>query len=188
MRDIPGVVDRVAPYAEWFFLAMNMVVLAIAFVAERRFQLDPNTVWAAELCIVGKFAKLNGAPAQWRPYAVYTFGALLEDLDRLSHEEFQPASRHVKKLMRSMALPDFSRMTKSTLDVSCGYCGEVGKGSCSMSKCLGCEVVRYCGTECQKDHWPVHKKLCKHLKSRRQHSDEAARAALEQFQENQSSS
>ncbi|CAE8733809.1 unnamed protein product [Polarella glacialis] len=167
---------------------MNFVILAIAYVAERRFQLDPNTMWAAELCIVGKYAKLKSMEA---PVAVsvldtldYTFGALLEDLDRLSHEEFQPASRHVKKLMRSMALPDNSRMSM----VSCGYCGEVGEGSCSMSKCLGCEVVRYCGTECQKDHWPVHKKLCKHLKRRRQYSDEAARAALEPYQENKSSS
>lgn len=30
-----------------------------------------------------------------------------------------------------------------------------------MKKCVACRSVRYCGRECQTQHWRAHKKFCK---------------------------
>ena len=30
--------------------------------------------------------------------------------------------------------------------------------------CKGCETVKYCCSECQRIHWPTHKKWCKTIK------------------------
>ncbi|XP_067859491.1 putative protein MSS51 homolog, mitochondrial [Heptranchias perlo] len=35
----------------------------------------------------------------------------------------------------------------------------------ALRRCKRCQNVYYCGTECQRANWPVHKKLCKKLKS-----------------------
>ena len=31
-----------------------------------------------------------------------------------------------------------------------------------MKKCLGCKLVYYCDTDCQRAHWNVHKLTCAH--------------------------
>mmetsp|Transcript_18567 Transcript_18567/g.30940 ORF Transcript_18567/g.30940 Transcript_18567/m.30940 type:complete len:349 (+) Transcript_18567:108-1154(+) len=42
---------------------------------------------------------------------------------------------------------------------SCGKTEkEVGK---SFAKCNRCRCVRYCGADCQKEHWKIHKKMCR---------------------------
>jgi hypothetical protein len=33
----------------------------------------------------------------------------------------------------------------------------------SLQKCSRCSSVRYCGRECQKTHWPAHKKECQRI-------------------------
>lgn len=38
----------------------------------------------------------------------------------------------------------------------CHVCGRTG----DMKKCARCKAVFYCGAECQKKHWPEHKKEC----------------------------
>jgi len=41
-------------------------------------------------------------------------------------------------------------------------CAECGKeGGVSLKACKACMLVRYCNAECQKNHWPEHKKICK---------------------------
>ncbi len=42
--------------------------------------------------------------------------------------------------------------------VTCAACGKPGK---TLSVCGACRNMRYCGRECQRKHWPVHKKSCK---------------------------
>ena len=42
-------------------------------------------------------------------------------------------------------------------------CGGCGAGQPPL-KCGGCAVVRYCGEQCQKAHWSVHKARCRELK------------------------
>jgi tetratricopeptide (TPR) repeat protein len=41
----------------------------------------------------------------------------------------------------------------------CAECGE--KGGASLKTCKSCMNVRYCNADCQKRHWPTHKKICK---------------------------
>lgn len=48
-----------------------------------------------------------------------------------------------------------------------GVCAQCGGGPAAgqerLLKCGRCKGVRYCGPECQKAHWPVHKQECKRL-------------------------
>jgi hypothetical protein len=41
----------------------------------------------------------------------------------------------------------------------CAECGE--EGGVSLKMCKSCMIVRYCGATCQRNHWPMHKKVCK---------------------------
>ena len=46
----------------------------------------------------------------------------------------------------------------------CENCEKQGKGGVEkMEKCGGCNSVRYCSLECQKEHWKSHKTDCKKL-------------------------
>jgi hypothetical protein len=45
------------------------------------------------------------------------------------------------------------------IDVCCAECGE--KGDASLKTCKSCMSVKYCNADCQKRHWPTHKKDCK---------------------------
>lgn len=48
-----------------------------------------------------------------------------------------------------------------TLKDRCGYCGLVNE---KLKKCTACRQIGYCDAECQKKHWPQHKKQCKKKK------------------------
>ena len=41
----------------------------------------------------------------------------------------------------------------------CAECGE--EGGVGLKTCKSCMLVKYCNAECQKKHWPKHKKVCK---------------------------
>ena len=41
----------------------------------------------------------------------------------------------------------------------CAECGE--EGGASLKTCKSCKLVKYCNADCQKNHWPKHKKECK---------------------------
>ena len=44
----------------------------------------------------------------------------------------------------------------------CAECGkEEGGVSLSLKTCKSCNLVKYCNANCQRNHWPKHKKLCK---------------------------
>ena len=38
---------------------------------------------------------------------------------------------------------------------SCAHCG-----AAASQKCSGCRLVRYCGPQCQRHHWPQHRRVC----------------------------
>jgi len=43
----------------------------------------------------------------------------------------------------------------------CADCGGVAEGGVSLKACKSCMSVKYCNVNCQKNHWPTHKKVCK---------------------------
>ena len=47
------------------------------------------------------------------------------------------------------------------IDVCCAECGGKEGGVISLKACKSCMVVKYCNANCQKNHWPKHKKECK---------------------------
>lgn len=49
------------------------------------------------------------------------------------------------------------RLVDDLDDRQCAACGaEVGG-----KRCIGCGTVHYCGVECQRERWPVHRHVCK---------------------------
>lgn len=49
---------------------------------------------------------------------------------------------------------------------ACGGCGkESDREGKEMARCAACSARRYCGKDCQKTHWKVHKKMCSKLKA-----------------------
>ena len=47
------------------------------------------------------------------------------------------------------------------IDDCCAKCGKEGRGVISLKACKSCKLVKYCNVNCQKNHWPRHKKECK---------------------------
>ena len=55
-------------------------------------------------------------------------------------------------------------MDSSTGDnSSVSICAACGKAGDNLKACTSCKQVKYCNRNCQKLHWPKHKKECKHL-------------------------
>ena len=43
----------------------------------------------------------------------------------------------------------------------CASCGVAEIDDVKLKECDGCDLVRYCGDECERDHWSQHKPACK---------------------------
>ena len=54
----------------------------------------------------------------------------------------------------------------------CNGCGSVGVGEAPILLCSGCKSVRYCGRQCQKEHWVQHKVLCQSIQQLQRDSQE----------------
>jgi len=44
-------------------------------------------------------------------------------------------------------------------NLCCAECGQ--EGGVSLKTCTSCKHVKYCNANCQRNHWPKHKKPCK---------------------------
>jgi len=61
------------------------------------------------------------------------------------------------------------KMSSKTEDVDveadeimyCASCGTAGVDNIKLKKCNACNLVRYCGVKCQREHWRQHKGACK---------------------------
>ncbi|KAF8169934.1 hypothetical protein BJ912DRAFT_933544 [Pholiota molesta] len=68
--------------------------------------------------------------------------------------------------------PDFPNLHRLAglqfpLSGSCLNCEDNKTAQSQLNRCGGCELVRYCGADCQKSDWKRHKKICKIIKSLR---------------------
>lgn len=43
----------------------------------------------------------------------------------------------------------------------CAHCGKSSGGGAKLQACAGCLEVAYCGRDCQRSHWLLHKSFCK---------------------------
>ena len=54
--------------------------------------------------------------------------------------------------------------TSVGIDNKCSFCDVSSSSSNDLKKCGGCGKAQYCGKECQKQHWKVHKAFCQSSK------------------------
>ena len=54
--------------------------------------------------------------------------------------------------------------TQEPLKTQCASCGRCTFEK--LSKCEGCNVIRYCNKTCQTAHWKIHKQICAKIKQR----------------------
>lgn len=53
-----------------------------------------------------------------------------------------------------------AQRTASSRSLSCGQCGDKSTTDKKLMYCSICHFQAYCNKECQKKHWPEHKKVC----------------------------
>ena len=46
-------------------------------------------------------------------------------------------------------------------EIGCADCGGLAEGGICLKACKSCILVKYCNANCQRNHWPKHKKECK---------------------------
>ena len=50
---------------------------------------------------------------------------------------------------------------EKAVDTSCASCGIAENDDVKLKECDGCDLVRYCSDECQRDHKSEHEEDCK---------------------------
>jgi hypothetical protein len=82
--------------------------------------------------------------------AMYTINHRIQ----ICSERFYQASADL-----SEAEADLSEAEADSVKLDCFYC--MKHSECSLKKCAGCNVARYCDRECQKADWSSHKNICR---------------------------
>jgi hypothetical protein len=72
------------------------------------------------------------------------------------------ASRCIDKFYDNMAsVSGEESLSSSKILNLCAHCGRCENKETKLLKCSRCNQTSYCNAECQKAHWPKHKKACK---------------------------
>jgi len=54
------------------------------------------------------------------------------------------------------------------MEASAASCTHCGKEGVALKRCMRCKQASYCGAECQKSGWMLHKEICKNLEDVRE--------------------
>ena len=76
----------------------------------------------------------------------------------------KPACEAEGKRQTEMLIRSTSKMFPGFRDGQrrqCGNCKKISREKREFKTCSNCKIVHYCTKECQRAHWPVHKKYCK---------------------------
>jgi len=52
------------------------------------------------------------------------------------------------------------RTNRSNIGHACSNCTKLGNENTTLLKCARCKIAWYCSKECQKQQWPIHKRVC----------------------------
>lgn len=76
-----------------------------------------------------------------------------------------PASPHSSKVLDAFRCDVLGQAANKAIGLGsgCSACGAMERkdGSGPMLVCGGCGVTQYCGADCQRSHWRLHKPECK---------------------------
>ena len=64
---------------------------------------------------------------------------------------------HTEKEVLAMAATMAKAKEVTTAKACCSHCGKQGE---DLKRCLRCKLASYCGAECQRAGWKMHKKSC----------------------------
>ena len=65
---------------------------------------------------------------------------------------------HAAEFMSALVGPDLCVPVRDK--VECAHCKQHVQIGNTLKKCESCRAVSYCGAECQRQHWRIHKPLC----------------------------
>lgn len=85
--------------------------------------------------------------------------AIYDIVDRETYTRLCRSSREVKEFRKDVKkYVDVEKEIKEAQNILCGFCGT----KFPVNRCQ-CKNVYYCDQQCQKDHWPIHKKHEAHI-------------------------
>jgi hypothetical protein len=79
--------------------------------------------------------------------------------DQISNDEAKKIGRPVLKSLNMQLMTDDQIKRKEL--AKCAQCNKQEKFNREFKCCTVCKEARYCSKECQREHWPEHKKDCK---------------------------
>ena len=62
--------------------------------------------------------------------------------------------------MSSSTDDDLEETEEADMMCCCASCGIAELDDVKLKKCPTCDLVRYCGVKCQREHWPKHQAVC----------------------------
>nr|XP_032816829.1 putative protein MSS51 homolog, mitochondrial isoform X2 [Petromyzon marinus] len=95
-------------------------------------------------------------------------GVILRKLNLSGFDDYRMALQG-KKSLTEFGIHTYRDMFRKIEDTYtfCAHCKKLPDGlpaGRTLARCKRCQNVYYCGTECQRANWPLHKKFCKKLK------------------------
>ena len=96
----------------------------------------------------GRFGKVEA----WKPFMPYVTRAALSPLFASFMEPVDG------QLVERLGVAEAARGSQAAVSgLGCAKCGKEGE---KLLSCGRCKKVRYCGAECQRGHWKIHKVNC----------------------------